>query len=246
MRADVENARAVIATAQANVARDAATAQRAAGARPPDRPAAAGAHLEERARPGPDGLRHRPGPARGDPGPGARRPGGAPVVAGPAGGRRVPGARGQGPDRVGPGDLPGRRGPAARRPSATVRQKQAALEQARLDLEHTEIRAPVDGVVVSRAVDVGQTVAASLQAPTLFTIAAGPDQDAGRGGVDEADVGRIREGMAAVVHGRRLPGPDVPRRDLPDPQGRPGRPERRHLHDGRRRRQPRADACCPA
>jgi HlyD family secretion protein len=54
---------------------------------------------------------------------------------------------------------------------AQVEQKQAALRQAQVDLEHTTIRAPVDGVVVSRAVDVGQTVAASLQAPTLFTIA---------------------------------------------------------------------------
>src|SRR6266545_4762411 len=54
---------------------------------------------------------------------------------------------------------------------AQVKQKQASLVQAQIDLEHTTIRAPVDGVVISRAVDVGQTVAASLQAPTLFTIA---------------------------------------------------------------------------
>src|SRR5262245_23417000 len=53
---------------------------------------------------------------------------------------------------------------------ATVRQKRAALQQAEVDLTYTFIRAPVDGTVVSRNVDVGQTVAASLQAPTLFTI----------------------------------------------------------------------------
>src|SRR5213593_1988379 len=52
-----------------------------------------------------------------------------------------------------------------------VEQKDAALKQTQVDLDHTTIRAPVDGVVVSRQVDVGQTVAASLQAPVLFTIA---------------------------------------------------------------------------
>jgi HlyD family secretion protein len=75
---------------------------------------------------------------------------------------------------------------------ATLVQKQAALAQARVDLERTSIYAPVDGVVVSRNVDVGQTVAASLQAPVLFTIA----QDLRRmqvdTAVDEADVGRIQ------------------------------------------------------
>src|SRR5712691_1506106 len=54
---------------------------------------------------------------------------------------------------------------------AQVKQKQAALQQAQVDLEHATIRAPIDGVVVARSIDVGQTVAASLQAPTLFTIA---------------------------------------------------------------------------
>src|SRR5438128_12383538 len=54
---------------------------------------------------------------------------------------------------------------------AQVEQKDAALHQAKVDLDHTTIRAPVDGVVISRAVDIGRTVAASLSAPTLFTIA---------------------------------------------------------------------------
>ncbi len=54
---------------------------------------------------------------------------------------------------------------------AQVEQKDAGLKQAQVDLDHTTIRAPVQGVVVSRQVDVGQTVAASLQAPVLFTIA---------------------------------------------------------------------------
>jgi HlyD family secretion protein len=89
---------------------------------------------------------------------------------------------------------------------AAVRQKQAAVEQARLDLVHTEIRAPVDGVVVSRAVDPGQTVAASLQAPTLFTIAQDLTQMQVEAAVDEADVGRLREGMDAIFTVDAFPG----------------------------------------
>ena len=58
--------------------------------------------------------------------------------------------------------------------AATVKQREAALASARNDLEKTAITAPVDGVVISRQVDAGQTVAASLNTPTLFTIAAGP------------------------------------------------------------------------
>ena len=75
---------------------------------------------------------------------------------------------------------------------AQVDQKNAALQQMQLDLEHTTILAPVDGVVVSRAVDVGQTVAASLAAPTLFTIARDLTKMQVEANVDEADIGRIR------------------------------------------------------
>jgi HlyD family secretion protein len=75
---------------------------------------------------------------------------------------------------------------------AQVDQKRAALVQAQADLDHTTIRAPVDGVVVSRAVDVGQTVAASLQAPTLFTIAEDLTKMQVEVSVDEADIGRIK------------------------------------------------------
>ncbi|MBI4013054.1 MAG: efflux RND transporter periplasmic adaptor subunit [Candidatus Rokubacteria bacterium] len=89
---------------------------------------------------------------------------------------------------------------------ANVRQKQAALEQARVDLEHTEIRAPVNGVVVSRNVDVGQTVAASLQAPTLFTIAQDLTRMQVEAAVDEADIGRLREGMPATFTVDAFPG----------------------------------------
>jgi len=81
---------------------------------------------------------------------------------------------------------------------ANVGQQEAALRQAQVDLDHTEIRAPVDGVVVSRTVDVGQTVAASLQAPTLFTIAQDLTDMQVDTNVDEADVGRIRVGLRAT------------------------------------------------
>ena len=82
--------------------------------------------------------------------------------------------------------------------AANVGQQEAALKQSQVDLDHTEIRAPVDGVVVSRTVDVGQTVAASLQAPTLFTIAQDLTQMQVDTNVDEADVGRIRVGLRAT------------------------------------------------
>jgi HlyD family secretion protein len=89
---------------------------------------------------------------------------------------------------------------------AQVRQKQAALAQARVDLEHTFIRAPVNGVVVSRQVDVGQTVAASLQAPTLFTIAQDLTKMQVETSVDEADIGRVTVGDRATFTVDAFPG----------------------------------------
>ncbi|PYM04907.1 MAG: hypothetical protein DMD82_13050, partial [Candidatus Rokuibacteriota bacterium] len=77
-------------------------------------------------------------------------------------------------------------------------QKLAALAQAQFDLDRTSIRAPVNGVVVSRNVDVGQTVAASLQAPVLFTIAEDLSRMQVDANVDEADVGRIQVGQRAT------------------------------------------------
>ena len=75
---------------------------------------------------------------------------------------------------------------------AVVRQREAALAQARVDLEHTEIRSPVDGVVIKRSVDVGQTVAASLQAPELFVIARNLSDMQVEAAIDEADIARVR------------------------------------------------------
>jgi HlyD family secretion protein len=77
---------------------------------------------------------------------------------------------------------------------AQISQKKAALEVAETNLNYTVIRSPIDGTVVARNVDVGQTVAASLQAPTIFTIA----QDLSKMWVyaktDESDVGNIKAG----------------------------------------------------
>jgi HlyD family secretion protein len=79
--------------------------------------------------------------------------------------------------------------------AAQVDQTKAALQAAELDLEHTTIRAPVTGIVVSRNVDVGQTVAASLQAPVLFFIAQDLTQMQVDTNVSEADIGRVRVGQ---------------------------------------------------
>jgi len=89
---------------------------------------------------------------------------------------------------------------------AQVEQTAAGLKQAQLDLEHTIIRAPVDGVVVSRNVDVGQTVAASLQAPTLFTIAQDLTKMQVDTNVDEADVSRVRVGQGVTFTVDSFPG----------------------------------------
>ncbi|HET8530795.1 MAG TPA: efflux RND transporter periplasmic adaptor subunit [Methylomirabilota bacterium] len=89
---------------------------------------------------------------------------------------------------------------------AQVAQNEAAQRQAQVDLDHTFIRAPVDGVVVGRTVDVGQTVAASLQAPTLFTIAQDLRNMQVDTNVDEADVGRVKVGQATTFTVDSFPG----------------------------------------
>src|SRR5439155_5511518 len=78
---------------------------------------------------------------------------------------------------------------------ATVEQSRATLNQNQVNLDHTTITAPIDGIVIQRSVDVGQTVAASMQAPTLFVIAADLTKMQVNANVDEADVGRIRPGQ---------------------------------------------------
>jgi HlyD family secretion protein len=80
---------------------------------------------------------------------------------------------------------------------AQVAQARASVASARVDLERTTIKAPISGTVLQRAVDVGQTVAASLQAPTLFTIAQDLAKMEVRAAIDEADVGKLKEGLEA-------------------------------------------------
>jgi HlyD family secretion protein len=89
---------------------------------------------------------------------------------------------------------------------AQVKQFTAALQSAQIDLDHTNIKAPVDGVVVSRNVDVGQTVAASLAAPTLFLIAQDLTKMQVDTNVSEADVGRVRVNQPATFTVDAYPG----------------------------------------
>jgi HlyD family secretion protein len=76
---------------------------------------------------------------------------------------------------------------------ANVVASQADLERSQINMEMTKIYSPVDGVVISRNVDVGQTVAASLQAPVLFTIANDLTQMQVKASVDEADIGKLTD-----------------------------------------------------
>ena len=80
---------------------------------------------------------------------------------------------------------------------AGLTQAEAALAQAKLDLERTYIRAPISGTVINRAVEIGQTVAASFSAPELFVIAHDLHEMKVEASVDEADVGRLRENLPA-------------------------------------------------
>ncbi len=78
---------------------------------------------------------------------------------------------------------------------AGVTQSQASVNQNQVNVDHTVIEAPIDGIVTQRSVEVGQTVAASMQAPTLFIIAADLTKMQVNANIDEADVGRIRPGQ---------------------------------------------------
>jgi len=77
---------------------------------------------------------------------------------------------------------------------ATVAQAQSAVRQAQLDVDHTVITAPIDGVVVTRSVDVGQTVSASFQTPVLFTIATDLRRLQMNVDIDESDIGGVAPG----------------------------------------------------
>src|SRR5688572_29755275 len=93
-----------------------------------------------------------------------------------------------------------------RNAEAVVRQRELQLAQARVDLERTEIRAPVDGIVVKKSVEPGQTVAASLQAPELFVIAQDLREMQVDTSIDESEVGRVRVGQEASFTVDSFPG----------------------------------------
>jgi len=78
---------------------------------------------------------------------------------------------------------------------AIILQRQAKLKDIEIDLARTDIKSPVEGVVVKRDIELGQTVAASLSAPTLFTIAQDLREIDIYANIDEADVGRMKEGQ---------------------------------------------------
>src|SRR6476469_2998971 len=77
-------------------------------------------------------------------------------------------------------------------------QAEAAVNKAKVDLDHTVITAPIDGIVIKRSVDKGQTVAASMSAPELFIIAADLTQMQVNANIDESEVGRMRPGQAVT------------------------------------------------
>ena len=78
---------------------------------------------------------------------------------------------------------------------AQVTQARATLTQAEVNLQKTVITSPIDGIVIGRSVDVGQTVAASLSAPTIFTLAADLSEMQVKSNIDESDLGNIRDGQ---------------------------------------------------
>ncbi len=91
---------------------------------------------------------------------------------------------------------------------AQVTQAQASLNQNQVNLAHTVIEAPIDGLVISRNVDVGQTVAASMSAPTLFVLAADLTKMQVVANLDESDVGRIRPGQRVTFRVDAYPAED--------------------------------------
>lgn len=93
---------------------------------------------------------------------------------------------------------------------ASVQQAQASLREAEVSLGYTDIVSPVDGIVVSRDVQVGQTVAASFQTPTLFVIAEDLKKMQVNAFVSEADIGRVRDGQRATFSVDAYPGRAFP------------------------------------
>jgi HlyD family secretion protein len=90
-----------------------------------------------------------------------------------------------------------------------LERSQNDVAQAKLNLSYATIKSPIDGVVLKRAVDVGQTVAASMSTPTLFVIAKDLKQMKVMADVDEADIGSVKKRPEGHLHGRRIPERDL-------------------------------------
>jgi HlyD family secretion protein len=89
---------------------------------------------------------------------------------------------------------------------ATLKSAQSSLERARINLSYASIYAPIDGVVISRSIDVGQTVAASFSSPTLFLIANDLEKMQILANVDESDIGQIQQGQEVRFTVQAQPG----------------------------------------
>ncbi len=113
--------------------------------------------------------------------------------------------------------------------AAQVQQAQAALSLAEVNLSHTTITSPIDGVVVSRDVNVGQTVAASLSAPTLFTIANDLTQMQVIANIDQADIGLVEQAKSVRFSVDAFPGKEFDGKIAADAAQSGERAERCHL-----------------
>ena len=129
---------------------------------------------------------------------------------------------------------------------AQITQQSASTQTSRLNLQRTVIRSPVDGVVLTRTVEPGQTVAASLQAPVLFQIAEDLSQMQIVLAIDEADIGQVKAGQAVTFNVDAFPGPPVPRRRAAGAAVGDQHQQRHHLPGGGRRSTTTTRACCRA
>ena len=120
---------------------------------------------------------------------------------------------------------------------ATVQVKEGSLARAKVDLDHCTIYSPIDGIVISRSVDVGQTVAASLSAPVIFTIANDPSENADRLECRGSGRGKRRGGPERRFHGGRVSVSDLSRDGGAGPQRADHRAERGDVRHGDRRQQ---------
>ena len=125
---------------------------------------------------------------------------------------------------------------------ASLTQARAQLNNQRVNLGYTTIVAPIDGIVISRNVDQGQTVASSMNAPTLFVIAADLTKMQVVANIDEADVGRMRPGQNVNFRVDAYPERHVPRHGAAGAPAAGRGAERRDLLDRDRGAQPGAEA----